>query len=164
MAVRVEAIADRHDLSTFECGKDELDQWLRHAAANAESMRTARTFLGIQDEVGVVAYFSLAATSVQRLHMPKRLGRGSPNQIPGILLARLAVHLEFQGRGLGGAMLVEALRRAVAAGESAGVRLMVVDAIDEDAATFYMKYGFARMPETNRLYRKLSDIATSLST
>jgi len=78
------------------------------------------------------------------------------------LLARLAVDARYQGRGLGAALLAEALRKAVAAGEVAAARLAVVDALDEAAARFYAHHGFVAVPEHPlRLYRRMKDIRAS---
>jgi ribosomal protein S18 acetylase RimI-like enzyme len=80
-----------------------------------------------------------------------------------VLLARLAVDRRDQGKGLGAHLLAEALRKAVAAGEAAAARLVVVDAIDEDAAAFYERYGFISAPEHDRrLYRRMKDVRSSL--
>jgi predicted N-acetyltransferase YhbS len=80
-----------------------------------------------------------------------------------VLLARLAVHSASQGRGLGALLLAEALRKAVIAGEAAAARLVVVDAIDEEAARFYARHGFIAVPEhPSRLYRRMKDIRMSL--
>jgi len=82
--------------------------------------------------------------------------------IPTILVARLAVDHRHQGRRLGSRLLAEALRRAVAASDVAAARLVVVDAVDEDAAGYYRRWGFVAVPETPlRLFRKVADIHCS---
>ncbi len=82
-----------------------------------------------------------------------------------ILLARLAVHHLHQGEGHGARLLAEALRKAVTAGEAAAARLVVVDAIDDQAAAFYARHGFVAAPEhPMRLYRRTRDIRASLAT
>jgi ribosomal protein S18 acetylase RimI-like enzyme len=80
-----------------------------------------------------------------------------------VLPARLAVDRRDQGKGLGAHLLAEALRKAVTAGEAAAARLVVVDAIDEDAVAFYERYGFVAAPEHDRrLYRRMKDLRSSL--
>ncbi|MEJ7764393.1 MAG: GNAT family N-acetyltransferase [Acidimicrobiales bacterium] len=80
-----------------------------------------------------------------------------------VLLTRLAVDRHEQGTGLGGTLLAEGLRKAVAAGETAAARLVVVDALDENAALFYERFGFIAVPEHRlRLYRRMKDVRTSL--
>ena len=106
----------------------------------------------------------LYMASVRREDAPARLVRGLPAYPVGaVLLAGLAVSRADHGRGLGGQFLAEALRKAVAAGEHAAARLVVVDAIEEEAAAFYRHHGFIPAPEHElRLYRRMGDIRASL--
>lgn len=160
---RLERLDTHHDLSAFDSGSEELDGWLRRHALAAQQMDSARTFV-ITDQTQVVGYFSLTMGSVLRQDAPAKLVRGLPAYPIGmVLLARLAVDRSMQGSGLGGTLLAEALRKATAAGEAAAARLVVVDAIDENAARFYERYGFIPAPEhPSRLYRRMKDIARSL--
>lgn len=160
---RLERLDADHDLSSFDCGNAGLNAWLvRHALA-AQRMDSARTFLLVDGE-RTIGYFSLTMGSVRRKDAPARLVRGMPGYPVGmVLLARLAVDRAQQGRGFGGLLLAEALRRAVAAGENAAARLLVVDAVDAATAAFYERWGFIEAPEQPlRLFRRLSDIRASL--
>lgn len=158
-----EPLSDAHHLDGFSSGRRELDDWLVHSAAHAQGIRTARTFVWHRGNRQVVAYFSLAAHVVCREEMPSKIGRGSPNQIPAVLLARLALDLGLQGQGLGAELLWDALSRTVAAANVAAARLVVVDAIDAVAAKFYSRYGFIAVPGTTwRLVQKISDVAAAL--
>ncbi|HUP15125.1 MAG TPA: GNAT family N-acetyltransferase [Acidimicrobiia bacterium] len=154
-----------HDVIGFESESEELDRWLQQHALAAQEMDTARTFLLIRGR-RMVGYFSLTMGSVLREKAPTRLVRGMPGYPVGtVLLARLAVDHRHQGRGLGALLLTEALRKALAAGEAAAARLVVVDAIDEQAAAFYQHHGFIATPEHPlRLYRRIKDIRASLKT
>jgi GNAT superfamily N-acetyltransferase len=151
-------------LSAFDCGSADLNGWLARHAPAAQRMDSARTFLLLDGEQ-VLGYFSLTMGSVRRRDAPTQLVRGMPGYPVGmVLLARLAVERSQQGRGFGGLLLAEALRRTVAAAEHAAARLLVVDAIDENAAAFYRRWGFVETPEHPlRLYRRISDIRASLS-
>lgn len=126
-------------------------------------MDSVRTFV-LTRGGRVVGYFSLTMGSVLRHDAPAKLVRGLPAYPVGmVLLARLAVDRGQQGVGLGAMLLAEALRKAVAAGEAAAARLVVVDAIDESAVRFYECYGFIRAPEHPlRLYRRMKDLRASL--
>lgn len=126
-------------------------------------MDSARTFL-LAREDRVVGYFSLTMGSVLRAEAPTRLVRGLPGYPVGmVLLARLAVERREQGKGLGALILAEALRKAVTAGEAAAARLVVVDAIDDEAVRFYERHGFVAAPEhARRLYRRMKDVRASL--
>jgi len=161
--LRLERLGLHHDLTAFESGHDDLDSWLwRHAWAS-QQMDSARTFLLVRG-ARVVGYFSLTMGSVRRAEAPARLVRGLPGYPVGmVLLARLAVDRAEQGMGFGALLLTEALRKAVAAGEAAAARLVVVDAVDEQAASFYRRHGFVPVPgHPLRLYRRMSDIRASL--
>lgn len=95
--------------------------------------------------------------------MPSKIGRGGPEQIPAVILARLALDRRLHGKGLGARLLVDALTRIVGASKEVAFRLVVVDAIDEEAAAFYEKYGFRRVPGDRRLVRKVGDIERDLT-
>ncbi len=161
--LRLERLSRDHDVTGFESGSEELDRWLGRHALAAQEMDTARTFLLIRGR-RVVGYFSLTMGSVLREKAPARLVRGIPGYPVGmVLLARLAVDRRHHGQGLGALLLTEALRKTLAAGESAAARLLVVDAIDERAAEFYRHYGFITAPDYPlRLYRRIKDIRASL--
>jgi predicted N-acetyltransferase YhbS len=161
--VRLERLGAHHDLARFDSGNDDLDGWLRRHSLAAQQMDSARTFVATRNS-RVVGYFSLTMGSVRRQDAPAKLVRGLPAYPVGmVLLARLAVDQTEQGKGLGATLLAEALRKAVAAGEAAAARLVVVDAVDEQATTFYEHHGFVRAPEHGlRLYRRMKDIARSL--
>jgi GNAT superfamily N-acetyltransferase len=122
-------------------------------------MRSGRTWVWTTGVDDVVAFFTLAGHVVERAEIPGKLGRGSPDRIPAVLIARLALHETLHGRGLGGTLLADALSRIVAATEMVAARFVVVDAVDDSAAGFYAHYGFQQIPGATRLVRKISDIA-----
>jgi GNAT superfamily N-acetyltransferase len=126
-------------------------------------MRTAKTFVWHRGDSVIVAYFSLAAHLVVRETLPKSIARGAPEAIPAILLARLGLDRTLHGQGLGGELLWDALTRAVTASDIAAARVVVVDAIHDEAARFYEHHGFSRIPgPSQRLVQKLSDIVAAL--
>jgi GNAT superfamily N-acetyltransferase len=158
-----EPLDDRRDLSRFDSGQPDLDRWLPGHARGAEARRTARTFVWLDDSGSVIAYYTIAAHLLQRADLPRSTGRGNPNHIPAVLLARLALDRTLHGQGLGGALLADALTRIVAATSVVAARFVVVDAIDEPAASFCERHGFRRIPTTNRLIQKVSDVAAALN-
>ena len=105
-----------------------------------------------------MGYYSLMSHKVVREELPAKLARGNPSEVPAVLLARLALAKSAHGGGLGGELLVDAMRRVVAATEQVAARFVVVDAIHEVAANFYEHYGFSRIPDSRRLFRKVSAI------
>ena len=160
---RSEHLGGHHDLSGFDSGNNTLDGWLRRTARHAEAANTGRTFVGAEPgSLVVVGSFTLAAHLLRRADVPKSVGHGAPDAIPAVLLARMALHRSLQGRGLGGQLLLDALERAVDASARAAARLVVVDAIDDQAAAFYQRYGFRACPAPRRLVRKTSEVAAAL--
>jgi GNAT superfamily N-acetyltransferase len=155
----------RHDLSGFDSGEPELDRWLRDHAAGAGARRVARTFVWVEPDSHpdrAVGYYSLAGHRLIREDLPRSIGRGSPTEVPAVLLARLALDRIHHGGGNGGALLADALARIVVATDIVAARFVVVDALHEKAAGFYQHHGFRRIPDTRRLIQKVSDIAAAL--
>jgi hypothetical protein len=157
-------LGEQHDLGSFACGVQALDGWLRNHALEADHKGTARTYVWSSQDGLVIAYFSLAPHLVTRAQAPAKVGRGSPDQIPSILLARLALDSGYQHKPerFGGMLLVEALTVAVEVSKRGGGRLIVVDAIDLAASNFYLRHGFVGSPDPNRLMMKVSDAAVSI--
>ena len=151
----------RHDVDRFDSGVPVLDEWLRNTAAVAAAAGTAATWVLCRHS-GVVGYYALAMGSVERVASPSRLGRGQPDPVPVLLLARLALDRTEQGSGLGGDLLRDALIRSVAGARHYGARAIVVDAIDDPAVAFYAHHGFLPL-EARRLYRRIADIERSLN-
>lgn len=151
-------------MSNFQSGQVELNSWLVDHALASQRMDSARAFAPINGEK-VAGYFSLTMGSVFRADAPNELVRGLPAYPVGVvLLARLAVHSDSQGQGIGGLLLAEALGKAVRAGEEAAARLVVVDAIDETAARCYAHCGFLAVPEHPlRLHRRMKDREANFS-
>ena len=149
-----EPLAARHDVSRFLNGiHSSLDQWLRERARSSEAL-SARTYAvcSIEEPDRVVGYFSISAAVEQRNALPSaKLRRGMPEQVPLLLIGRLAVDAEWRGRGLGSALLADALKRCFAASEIAGVRGVVAHAIDEAAVASYERHGFIRSPLGERI-------------
>jgi GNAT superfamily N-acetyltransferase len=154
-----------HDLSGFDCSNSELDRWLiDHALAASQPEGRPGAQLPVMDSDSVAAYVSLTTGSIRPDAAPKRYAREMPRYpIPTILIARIAVDRRYQRQRLGSRLLAEALRLAVAASDTAAARLVVVDAIDDQAAAFYRHWGFIDAPENpHRLFCKISDIRNSL--
>ena len=157
------ALHHEDGLTAFDCGNEDMNQWLARHALDSHKADLARTWIAVEGNT-VAGYFSLTTGSVRPEDAPRRIVRGMPRYpVPIILLARLAVDRRYQGQRLGARLLSEALRRAVAASDAAAARIVVVDAIDDNAVAFYKRWGFIDTPDNpRRLYRKISDIRASL--
>jgi GNAT superfamily N-acetyltransferase len=160
----VERLRPDHNVAQFMSGRAELDDWLRRYALDSDRRDLARTFVVCRRSSRVVGYYSLTMGSVRVAKAPAKLVRGLPRYPIGmVLLARLAVDATEQEGGLGAQLLADALVRSVGAGESAAARLVVVDALDDKAATFCLKYGFLPAPDNpHRLHRRLKDVRASI--
>jgi GNAT superfamily N-acetyltransferase len=160
-----EPLAARHDISRFANGiHSSLDQWLREQARSSEGL-SARTYVvcAMQEPDIVVGYFSISAAVEQRGLLPTaRLRRRMPMQIPLLLIGRLAVDVKWAGKGLGSALLADALRRCLAAAEIAGIRAVVAHAIDDSAVGFYERHGFVRSPLGERVMLMPIEMVRSL--
>ncbi|MFN8105283.1 MAG: GNAT family N-acetyltransferase [Acidimicrobiia bacterium] len=161
MTYHVEPLGD-HDLAEFDCGNAELDEWLRRHARTATGQGT-RTYLLVDGDGSVVGYFAIAPHLLRREDAPRRLAPGAPEQIPAVLLAKLALDSAVQGQGLGSELLVFALDVVVAAARRAGGRVVLADAVDDEARAFYEHHDFELLPgQTHRLAMKLSSAAKAL--
>jgi len=142
----VETLRADHDLSSFDCGKPALDDWLTRFSRPNQAAGAARTYIVHRGKC-VVGYYALAAGSVEHEETPSRISRGlARHPIPVVIIARLAVDRSEQGGGLGKALLKDALLRIAGAGEVIGVRAVLVHAKDEDARRFYERFDFDPSP------------------
>lgn len=141
-----EPLGPQHRLEGFDCGKPTLDHWLLRHARQAQGSGSARTFVVSEDD-RVAGYFSLTVGQIDRLDAPERIGKGMGQYpVPVVILARLAVNLQDQGRGIGVGLLQDAIRRTLLIADHAGIRAMLAHPIDEHAARFYARFGFIASP------------------
>jgi predicted N-acetyltransferase YhbS len=136
-------LSAQHDLSAFECGNAALNAWLKRFARTNCQNDSARVYVAHRGDGAVVGYHALTAGSIGRAEAPERVSRGlAAHPVGVIVLARLAVDVAQQGRGLGTTLLQDALRRSEHAADEIGVRAVLVHAINESARTFYLRFGF----------------------
>ncbi len=135
-----EKLRTDHELSQFSCG-EPLDDWLRRRALQNEESGASRTYvvcLGSR----VTAYYALAVGAVAHSEAPGRIRRNTPDPVPVMVIGRLAIDQEFQGRGLGQGLLRDAVLRTLQAAQIAGIRAILVHAISDGARHFYQRHGF----------------------
>jgi GNAT superfamily N-acetyltransferase len=130
----------------FECGEASLDDWIRRRALASQSSGASRIFVVADGEGSVLGYYALAAGAVSRRLATGGVRRNMPDPVPVLLLARLAVARGAQGQRLGAALLQDAVNRAVAVSQDAGVRALLAHALHEKAKQFYEHYGFQPSP------------------
>jgi GNAT superfamily N-acetyltransferase len=159
---RPSPLSAAHDCIRFDSGRPQLDGWLRERALRNQDAGASRTYVACEGP-RVVAFYSLANGAVAHREAPGRLRRNMPDPIPVMVLGRLAVDREFQRRGLGRALLQDAILRTLQAAEIAGIRAILVHAKDENARRFYERFGFLASPANPRtLALPLQDASAQL--
>jgi GNAT superfamily N-acetyltransferase len=158
-ARRVEKLRPDHAIEGFDCGREELNRYLlRYAWANQQA-GAAQTYVGLVGDT-VVGYHTLAVGHVSREEAPERLTKGlARHPVPIMLLARLATDRRWQGKGIGKALLKDAMHRTVQAADIAGIRAFAVHAKDEEARRFYEQFDFIPSPtDPMHLFVLLKDV------
>lgn len=154
-------LADHHAPEGFDCGKEPLNTWLIAHSRRADSSGIAHVYVWTPlGEQKVCAYFAIYPTEVARdADGLSRSVTSGYSRIPGYLIARLAIDSSLRGQGYGEQLLLDALGKAVAASEIGGGRLIVVDAIDDEAQSYYEHYHF--VPVQNRQRRLVMKVSTA---
>ena len=142
----IEKLRREHLLDSFDCGKEDLNRFLKRQAWNSQQAHSAQTYVLVKD-LRVLGYYSLAAGSVTHEEATERVKKGlARHPIPVILLARLAVDASVHGKGLGSALLKDALLRTAQAADAIGARALLVHAKDDSAKAFYEHFTFEASP------------------
>lgn len=139
-----EAIARSHDRVGFDCGDAEMNMFLWRFARQGHEQNAVKTFCAVPDDAParILGFYSLAPASVEHDAVPAAMTKGlARHNVPGFLLARLAVDKSVAGRGLGGQLLLAAALRCVRVTENVGGVLMIIDAKNERAVHWYAGYG-----------------------
>jgi predicted N-acetyltransferase YhbS len=149
-------LTEAMDLEGFSCGVPALDEWLRTSALRSRAKRVSATYVWLApDSNRVIAYATVSPTSVAATGLPPRAATGL-REVPGYLLARLALDSSLQGSGIGAMLVAQALTVICHLADIGGGRVIVVDPIDASAAAFYRHFSFMPVGEGNRLYLKVS--------
>ena len=138
-------LEEKHNCELFHCGEPALDACLKNRALKNEAAGASRTYV-ITHANAVVGYYSLAVGSVGHSFVPGRIRRNMPDPIPIMLLARLAVDISLQRQGIGRALLRDAILRTEQAAHIAGIRCILVHALNGRARHFYTSCGFTPSP------------------
>ena len=160
-----EKLAKHHDVSRFANGKHaSLDEWLKDRARTSEG-RSARTYVicDAAEPARVFGYYAISTAMVRRQALPSaKLRKGMPEEVPLLLIGRLALDAGYQGQGLGTALLADALRRCFAAADIVGARGVLAHALDDEAKRFYERHGFLESPIGERAMLMPIETVTAL--
>ena len=153
--LKTEALAAHHDRARLTCGVESLDNYLRiYAGQDVRRMaNSVFVLVGSREPAAILGYYTLCATSISQGDVPLAARKHVPRYplVSATLLGRLAVAVSCQGRGFGKLLAVDAMRRAYLSARAVGSSMLVVDAIDEQAAAFYEANGFVRLSASLRL-------------
>lgn len=164
---RIEKLARHHAIDAFDCGQEALKRFLTSFALTNQQANASQTYLGLADST-VIGFYTLVVSEVSYDNAPERLKKGlARHPVPLILLARFAVHNEWQARGIGAGLIKDAMRRTMQVADIVGIRALVAHAKDNNARSFYERFDFVPSP-TDPLHlfiltkdlRRITGIAT----
>ena len=158
-SLHIEKLHRTHNVEQFTCGQQELDRFLIRHALQAQQSNSSQTYVAVSGDE-VAGFYTIVAGEVQHAQAPERIVKGmSRHPIPLLVLARFAVHVNAQGRGIGSGLLLDALGRTLQVADVIGVRALAVHAKDDRAVAFYRHFGFAPSPtDTRHLFMIIKDI------
>lgn len=134
-----------HELANFDSGVSSLDDWLKKRSLKNQASGASRCFVVCADKT-VIGYYTLSAGAISHEIAPKSMRRNMPDLLPVLLLGRLAVDKNYHNKGLGSALLRDAMIRAVSVAGDAGIFAILIHALSEEAKRFYMSRGFVESP------------------
>jgi ribosomal protein S18 acetylase RimI-like enzyme len=158
----IEPLAERHNRAAFCCTNQELEQYLRKQAGQDLKKRASAPFVITPDHKTIAGFYTLSQYAISLKDVPDEIAKSLPKYplVPATLLGRLAVDKQFLGQGVGELLLMDAQRRALKLSKQIASAVLVVDAKDEQAVTFYTKYGFVELPGiVRRLFKPMGTIA-----
>ena len=148
-----------HNRKNFNCGIDELDNYLKQYANQDIKKRLAVCYVIADQDSNVIGYYTLSSNSIELSDIPDDLAKSLKyTEIPVVIIGRLAVHKDYQGNKLGQTLLIDALKRIVEISALVGNHAVIVDPINESAEKFYAKYGFVLLKSSKRMFLPLKTI------
>lgn len=148
----IQSLSGRHNRKEFDCGKPALDEWLARTARQHQEKDISQTFVAVEVDSPsrILGFYALSACEVVTEELPRDVASTLPLKAPAMRLGRLAVDRAVQGQGLGELLLMDAIKRTCEVKEHIGAIALFVDALDDDAVSFYRKYGFVPLPHSAR--------------
>lgn len=163
--VRIETLDSQPGRDEFDCGNEDLNDWLQRFARQSDRRNTTLTRVALHPDDGrIVGYYATKTYQLDGEELQSALGSGQRYPIPCILIARLARCQSVRGMGVGELLLMHAMRACTRISAETGVKFIVVHAIDEDARAFYERYGFVRFVEhENHLLIPMKTVRTTFA-
>ena len=164
MKLRIEKLARHHAVTGFDCANEPLNRFLQRFALANQQANASQTYLGLAQDV-VVGFYTLVVGQVSFDAAPTRLTKGlARHPVPIMLIARLAVSVDWQGKGLGAGLLKDAMLRTLNAADIAGIRALAVHAKNEVARAFYEHFDFVQSPsDPLHLFVLIKDLGRNVS-
>lgn len=162
MSYLTEPLDSKHNKENFSCGKDLLDNYFWKQAKQDVKRKLSACFVLVDKEANRISgYYTLSSNSISHNLIPDSFKKKLPKSylsIPTILLGRLAVDNNYQGKGIGKTLLIDSLKRCFDTSDSLGVFAVIVDPLDKEAERFYDKYGFIKLPDSKKMFIPMKTI------
>jgi GNAT superfamily N-acetyltransferase len=163
MRYLTEPLDSKHDRQRFFCGENLLDIYIRQQAKQDVKRKLSACFVLVdKDTKRISGYYTLSSNCITSEFIPDSFRKILPNSyssIPTILIGRLAIDADFQGKGVGKILLIDSLKRCYDTSDSIGAFAVIVDPFDNDAERFYAKYGFIKLPESGKMFLPMKTIS-----
>lgn len=155
----IEKLRRDHAVENFDCGQEDLNRFLVRFAFANQLANASQTYLGLSDNF-IVGFYTIVVGEIAYDDAPDRLTKGlACYPVPVAILARLAVNIDWQGKGVGAGLLKDAMKRILQAADIIGIRAFIVHAKDENARRFYERFNFVSSPtDPLHLYLLIKDI------
>lgn len=150
--IRIQPLVKGLDRAVFSCGVVALDSYFKTRVSQDRKRNLASVFVALAKNERIAGFYTLSSFSIELREVPQSEARKLPRYpiIPATLIGRLAVDRDFQGQGLGGVLLVDALKRVIEINAQIASYAVVTEAKDDGAVAFYQKYGFLRFLDAER--------------
>lgn len=152
----IELLDKKHNRADFDCGKELLNNYLKHQAGQDVKRKLSACFVLAESATNTIqGYYTLSNNSIPLSSFPEPIQKKLPKaygSIPTTLLGRLAIDQRYQGKGIGKILLIDALKRSYSISEEIGSFAVVVDPRDQEAEAFYEKYDFIKLPDSGKMF------------
>ncbi len=145
--LRIEHLQKHHIRNRFDCGESTLNDYLVQYARQNDERNIARTFVAVASDACVQGFYTISAADIEFSECPDKFTKHLPKYpLPAARIGQLAVDRSTQGHGLGARLLIDALQRIYTTSDEIGIKIILVDALNEKACAFYTHFGFVSLP------------------